>query len=222
MSGSAMTMTGRAAALAALALLAACGSKSMDGPGLGTSLRAAATEIAGRSLGRGQAAPAAAPESPEQMAATALKVNPGPLVLAGFEGIGRTQVLAMTGDNRGMRTYMTENQEALILRQGLLVATRGLGNDLNTAEVGTEGLIRAQRAGSAQRMMRYIEGDGREHALPLDCTVTPSGGGRVTETCVNGQLRVQNNYLVSGGAISVSRQWIGQRLGYVTIQTIRP
>ncbi|WP_189654825.1 YjbF family lipoprotein [Paracoccus mutanolyticus] len=42
------------------------------------------------------------------------------------------------------------------------------------------------------------------------------------ESCVNGPLKFQNNYLVQGGRITVSRQWIGPNLGYVTIQELRP
>ncbi|AWX92561.1 hypothetical protein DPM13_03105 [Paracoccus mutanolyticus] len=46
--------------------------------------------------------------------------------------------------------------------------------------------------------------------------------GVMLESCVNGPLKFQNNYLVQGGRITVSRQWIGPNLGYVTIQELRP
>lgn len=215
-----MIWMGRAAAVAALATLAACGTASVEGPGLATSLREAAVEIGGRASGRAPA-PAPAPD-PQAMAAEALRVNPGPLILVGLESAGTTEVMALTGENGRMRTYMGKGQQALILRDGLLIGSRGLGNDLAVAEVGTEGLIRGRRAGQGQRMMRALAGDGREHALPLTCAVTVEGGP-VLERCQNGQLQIENRYIVgANGAISVSRQWLGQRLGYVTIQTLRP
>ncbi|AXC51159.1 YjbF family lipoprotein [Paracoccus suum] len=215
-----MNWMGRAAAAAALTAIAGCGSASMDGPGLGGSLRQAAGQLAGRATGR--TPEPAPPADPQAMAAEALKVNPGPLILVGLESAGTTQVMALTGENGRMRTYMTENQQAVILRDGLVIGTRGLGNDLNVAEVGTEGLIRSRRAGHGQRLMRSLAGDGREHALPLNCTVSVEGGP-VIERCENGQLQIENRFIVgAGGGISVSRQWLNPRLGYVTVQTLRP
>lgn len=210
-----------ALSLAAALALAACGTPSADGPTTGAMIRQAAGQIASGTLRRGSEAPAEAP-SPEAMAAEALRVNPAPLILAGLEGAGTTQVLAMVGENAGMRTYMTENSQALILRGGMLVGTRGLGHDLSVAEAGTEALIRGRRAGNARRIMRLYTGDGLETPLGFDCTVQPEGQAMV-EDCRAGSLAIQNRYLVSaGGAIPVSRQWISPGLGYVTIQTIRP
>jgi len=71
--------------------------------------------------------------------------------------------------------------------------------------------------------MRYWTGDGLESPLTLDCTVGrgPKPGVMI-ESCRKGALEFQNNYLVQGGRITVSRQWIGSDLGYVTIQELRP
>lgn len=216
----AMNWTRIAAGLAILGGLSACGSASQDGPGIGTAIRGAAAELGPRSSGRA-AAPAAAPD-PQAQAAEALRVNPGPLILVGLESQGRTQVLAMTGENQGKRTYMTESMEGLILRDGMVLGTRGLGNDLSVAEPGTEPLIRARRAGTAPRLMRFWGGDGQEHTQAFTCTVEP-GPERVTETCSAGQARFENRYIVGpGGALSVSRQWLGSGLGYVTVQVLRP
>ena len=46
--------------------------------------------------------------------------------------------------------------------------------------------------------------------------------GVMLESCASGPLNFQNNYLVQGGRITVSRQWIGPDLGYATIQELRP
>lgn len=210
-----------ALSLAAVLALAACGTRSTDGPTTGQIIRQAAGQIAAGTLRRDTAAPAEAPD-PEAMAAEALRINPAPLILAGLEGMGTTQVLALVGENAGMRTYMTENSQALILRSGMLVGTRGLGNDLSVAEPGTEALIRNRRAGNARRIMRLYTGDGLETPFGFDCSVTPEGPNMV-EDCRAGSLAFQNRYLVTaGGNIPVSRQWISPSLGYVTIQTIRP
>ena len=213
--------------VAASMLLSACGNQAADGPSLFGTTRKAVEQLARGIPGRGTAEPAAKPRDPAEMAAAALRVNPSPLVLASIESLGTTQVLAMVGDNAGMRTYMTEGKQALILRRGMLVGTRGLGNDLSVAEAPQgEALIRARRSGTAPRIMRIYTGDGLETPLALQCTIGPGGGEggvNVTESCRAGNLSIQNSHVVtSGGDITASRQWVTPALGYVTIQTIRP
>lgn len=207
-------------AATALAGLAACGNDDRASGPLDLIAQAAGQVVAERRAGD---TPAAAPaKSPQEAAAEALRVNPGPLIQAGFEGLGRTQVMALAGQNGTLRTYMTPSEEALILRDGLLVGTRGLGNDLSVAEPGTAGAIRAG-AGSGTRVMRHFSGDGLERPLRFDCTVGAGPRPGVTvETCEGHGIDFQNSYALQGGQIAVSRQWIGPAAGYVTIQVLRP
>jgi hypothetical protein len=118
---------------------------------------------------------------------------------------------------------MTPAEEAVILRNGMLVGTKGFGNDLAVAEPGTEGLIRAGQSGRGTRIMRYLGGDGLERPLQFDCTTGPGpNAGVMVEDCTGHGLSFQNSYAVSGGQIPVSRQWVGPALGYITVQTLRP
>ncbi|HIC65929.1 MAG: YjbF family lipoprotein [Paracoccus sp. (in: a-proteobacteria)] len=212
--------------LAALALttLSGCGNGTADEQDngiFGALSQSARQAIAARDTARQE--PAAPPKSPAEAAAEALQVNPAPLIQAGFESLGRNQVMAMTGQNGAMRTYMTPTEEALILRGGMLVGTRGLGNDLSVAEPQTEALIRAGASGSGTRVMRYFTGDGLERPLQFACTTEPGPKSGVTlENCDGHGVSFQNSYISQGGQIVVSRQWIGPALGYVTIQTLRP
>lgn len=213
-------MTKIALAASLLAGLAACGNDS-EGAGPFGVLAQTAGQVAAQRRAADQ--PAMPAKSPQEAAAEALRVNPGPLIQAGFEGLDRTQVMAMTGQNGAMRTYMTPAEEALILRDGMLVGTRGLGHDLSVAEPGTEALIRAGASGSGTRVMRYFAGDGVERPLQFACTVGAGPRPGVTvETCEGHGTSFQNSYMGQGGQIAVSRQWIGPNLGYVTIQTLRP
>ncbi|UXU75002.1 MULTISPECIES: YjbF family lipoprotein [unclassified Paracoccus (in: a-proteobacteria)] len=211
-----------ALSVALIAGLAACGNDD-SGNASNPLMIAAKTAVGTAARIRGaEDQPAAPARTPEQMAAEALRVNPGPLVLVGFESLGRNQVMAMTGENGGMRTYMAPSKEALILRGGMLVGTRGLGHDLSVAEPQTEALIRAGRSGSASRVMRYYSGDGLERPLKFDCTVGPGPKpGVVIESCQGHGVSFQNSYLPQGGTLAVSRQWVGPNLGYVTIQVLR-
>ncbi len=214
-----MTRTAIGAAL--LAILSACGNMGSDGSVagmLGTAVKQSAAKV------RGEKAAAAPARDPSAMAAEALRVNSGPLIMVGLENMGTTQVMAMTGENGGQRTYMTKNEQALILRGGMLAGTRGLGHDLSVAEMSNSAaLIRAGRSGQARRVMRYWTGDGLERPMSFDCTIGPGPkAGVILESCQNGPATFQNNYIVSGGRVTVSRQWVGPNLGYVTIQELRP
>ncbi|MTH77176.1 YjbF family lipoprotein [Paracoccus aestuariivivens] len=205
---------------AALAMLSACGNVDSDEgsiPGL-------LAEAARQSVAQRNRTEVAEKVSPSDMAATALRVNKGPLILVGLENAATTQVLAMTGENSGQRTYMTTNEQAIILRDGMLAGTRGLGHDLSVAEMApSSALIRSGRSGQANRVMRYWTGDGLERPLRLECSIGPGPkAGVILESCKNGPLEIQNNYIVQGGRVTVSRQWIGPDLGYVTIQELRP
>jgi len=207
-------------AAATLAMLGACGNvDSEEG-----SIPGMLAEAARQTVGQRDRDEVAEKVDPNEMAATALRVNKGPLILVGLESKNTTQVLALVGQNAGQRTYMTTNEQALILRDGMLAGTRGLGHDLSVAEMAqSSALIRSGQSGQARRVMRYWTGDGLESPLTLDCTVGrgPKPGVMV-ESCRKGPLEFQNNYLVQGGRITVSRQWIGPNLGYVTIQELRP
>lgn len=208
-------------ALSLLALLAACGNNSDESD---ISPVTVMQQTAGQILAERRAAgqPKAPPRSPEEMAAEALRVNPGPLILANLESAGRSQVMAMTGQNGTMRTYMTPNEQALILRGGMLIGTRGLGNDMSVTEPATESLIRGGRSGNAQRVIRYYSGDGLERPLTFDCSVGAGPNpGVMVEACTGLGISFQNNFMVQGGQITVSRQWAGPGLGYITIQTLR-
>lgn len=204
-----------------LAGLAGCGNDSENAGPFGALAQTAGQIVAQRRAADQPAAPA---KSPQDAAAEALRVNPGPLIQAGFESLGRTQVMAMTGQNGALRTYMTPAEEALILRGGMLVGTRGLGHDMSATEAGrSAALIRAGQSGQAQRTLRYYAADGRERPLPFTCRIGPGPkAGVMVESCEGNGVSFQNNYMVSGSAITVSRQWGGPGLGYLTIQTLRP
>lgn len=207
---------------AALAALSACGNTGADEAGA-SPLSVLAQTATQAITARGAAQPATPAPSPQQAAAEALRVNQGPLIQATFDSPARTQVLALTGTNGAMRTYMTPDEQAVILRGGMLIGTRGLGRDLSVAEPGTEGLIRAGQSGSGTRVMRYLSGDGLERPLQFSCTTSPGPNpGVILESCEGHGATFQNNYLVQNGQIPVSRQWIGPGMGYVTIQTLRP
>lgn len=220
--------------LSACLVLAACGNDAAQTEGSRLT-RDAISQVAQR-LMPGGAKPE--PVDPARLAASALKSFDGPLVLVQFEKVGLTTVLGEYGRNGPVRTYATPDERTLAFNGGVLVASRGLGNDLMSSDIGaTARLVRNRQTGTTERRYRYLDGEGIERPLPMSCRISPAGnevlqaaGQRINvtlmqETCqTTGQkLTITNTYRVTGnGMVLASRQWIGPALGHVTIQTLRP
>lgn len=217
------------------AALASCGSDRQAGEG-GKFAIGAVRQMRAKIAARKGAvqAPAAQPNA-EALAASALKTVKGSILIVQIEALGGTSVLGEIGTNGALRTYATPSEQSLVLRDGVLVATRGLGNDLMSADAaGAIALITARKAGTTRRIYRYLDGEGIERPLPLDCTVALAGTKdlafagqswattQIGESCATGGLTISNAYWVTDtGQIVLSHQWIGQRLGYLSVQLVR-
>jgi hypothetical protein len=136
-------------------------------------------------------------------------------------------------ENGPWRTYATGTRQTLVLRQGLVTATRGLGQDLMASQVDeTLSLLRSGKPGKARRVMQVLDGEDITRDLVLDCTLavegqvrTPAGlkGRTMTEDCAAGDFRFRNTYVVdASGMIIQSRQWLPTRLGPLSLQVLRP
>lgn len=221
-------------ALAAAVALSACASDTAGVAQGGAS--ASSTLKAGLALVMpGSEAAQTAPQNPEALAQAALSSVKGPVMLATFEASGATMVFGMVGENGAMRSYNSPDQRGIVLRNGMLAATRGFGEDLMSADTeGVAKLVTSRSAGTAERVQRYLDGDGTERPVPMRCAVsigqpvsqTLSGiaysGVQVAEHCEGSGAVVDNGYLVSTkGRVLVSRQWAGPSLGYVMFQSLR-
>lgn len=229
------TRIGAAAAALVLAL-AGCGTDTAKTEGTRIALDMV-QGLKAKVAPKKSAVPASVPD-PEKLAASAMASFKGPLILAQIEKPGLLTALGETGRNGPVRTFATPNEQTLVLRNGILTATRGLGDDLMSADTSAvAGLILRRQPGTAARTHRYLDGEGIERPLPMVCTVTTGPmksfdfAGRhhdtrqVDEACqaTSTTLSVNNSYWVTAdGTVALSRQWIGPALGHVTIQLVRP
>ena len=225
-----------AAALATVTL-AACSSDGTQNEGL-TLARTLASSVTGlvRPADEGDGGPSALEANPAATIARVLQSQPGPLMLVVVPERDQTALLAPIGQNLAYRTWATNSREALILKNGVLAGTRGLGDDLMSSEIESVGaLIRGRRAGQATRTYRYLDGENKERPLQLTCTVARGGsesvqmasGQRLStvqmiEECRGAGREVRNVYFVTGsGRIPQSRQWQGPEIGDIAIQILR-
>lgn len=228
-------MTGqRRATLAALVLATVLGACGTDQTRLETG-REATAEVKNMVAGLFHRGPKAAAPDPQVIAREALNANAGPLVLVSLEATKSTSVFALRGDNNGMRTWLSPAGQGVITRSGVLAGTRGFGNDLMSSDIGPMiSAVQGRRAQALKIELRYLDGLGKERPLPLDCKSGTAAataydfagmhfaGTPVAVHCEGYGFKFDNSYIVaSSGTIVASRQWIGPRLGYLTIQSLR-
>mgnify|MGYP003897263681 CR=1 FL=1 len=120
-----MILLRRLSGVALLGLLAACGPMNSNGLGAGAAARVAA--ITGLRPEPAAQAPA--------LPTAALAEGPGNVLMVTL--LGRNAVAAMTraGSNNSVETWRTAKGVTLSFRDGILVASRGLGGDLMGANV---------------------------------------------------------------------------------------
>lgn len=222
------------AALAALSLLAACGS---DGASdqvaafrqLGAQALAAAVPRGGQAGPRPTAEQVIAAARPSR---AQIDGSERELIFVALRSRGLGATLAKFGHNAGVSTYTTADGTTLSLADGILVASRGLGEDLMSAEVPSAAAI-ARGSGSHARVYYFIGGVDQKRVLRLTCTLSEAGPGRaeivglayagreVVETCSGPGGTVTNRYLVEpGGRIRTSRQWLSPTVGYADLELL--
>jgi hypothetical protein len=222
------------ATLLALALLGGC-NRGPEGPTLQLEL----LQMAGQRLSSlGDAAPAARP----------------PLTRAALDTI-TSAYIEVTVENRDALAYLSqqlvrqdsspgqivvwrsEDNATLALRSGVLVATRGLGDDLLSASAPVANGQGGPVTGGARRYQ--IRGlDNGSRSLVMGCTLVDLGAEQVEivelrhatrhlqERCEGGSgaagTLVVNDYWVDSGSGRVwkSRQWAGPTIGYLRIRQL--
>jgi hypothetical protein len=129
-------------------------------------------------------------------------------------------------------TWRTGRGQTLSFRDGVLVATRSLGNDLMSADVaGTQAALRGGPQQGYSRLMTYLDGQGQTLFRAMLCgmdagqpaTVNSFGVAFPTtlriETCFTTGKRVENRYwLNADSTMRRAEQWVGPGTGPLTIE----
>lgn len=225
-----MEMTARkgmiALALCGAFLVAACGSNTDKAAGARL-----ASSIIGSVVGIGKSA---APQGPTvaTLTRTDLAEVKGPLLRATLKSRPADALLVPIATNGAVVTWSTADNTTLGMKQGVLVATRGLVADLVSASVPSAAQL-ARGVGSHQRVHFYL--DGEDHTVRRDyqCELSTEGSEtiaiversyttrHVVETCRSASGKITNHYwFESGSIIRQSRQWVSQGVGYLELRRI--
>jgi hypothetical protein len=161
-----------------------------------------------------------------------LKAFSGPLIFAHLEVSNAYASLSAVGQNGGATTYMTGDDVSLTFRDGILIASRGLGGDLLSSDVSSlPPALKQQETRKHKRVHRYLDAEDHILTMSFDCLVEQSGIAVVQfversyhtkafkERCTGGTITFDNTYWVgvSDNKIVSSRQWVSGPIGYVDL-----
>lgn len=121
------------------------------------------------------------------------------------------------------------------LRDGVLIATKGLGGDMRSADARVAMAGFDGQGGGGERLITLDRLDGSAQAVPFACDMTQLGRETIQivdqristyhmrEDCVYRQTKFTNEYWVetAGGRMRKSRQWAGPEFGYIALERLK-
>lgn len=160
------------------------------------------------------------------------------LVLAHLEKNNAYGALSLAASNGGYQSLVSADKRMLILKDGVLVETRGLAGDLMESDSAglSAALKHPRRAVSFSHMRRWLNGENHKVTARYSCKVKLVGNEtigiverkyptrHVREICTDSARTFQNDFWISrrDGKIWQSRQWIGPVPGYISLQVLVP
>ena len=129
------------------------------------------------------------------------------------------------------QTWLGVDGSTVTLDNGLLKATRGMGDDLMGSEISLEINWSDLEEVSYERRMAYLRFDNKTHINEYSCTLTDMDSmetislfdaefsvNHVQETCRGAAGSFVNDYYIdTEGLVRNSRQYQGNKIGYMTI-----
>lgn len=158
-----------------------------------------------------------------------IAANPSGFVLMQVDFYGEEPALSrLTAQNARTETWESQNGFSVSYQDDIMIATRGLGEDLLAGSVS--GIREAIRAGGGEgRRVHDSIGDLNQIVQEsFECTVTAVDAEEINlglrrvetrkyaETCLSDRLQFTNNYWIdSSGVMVTSLQFVSEAVGYV-------
>lgn len=143
----------------------------------------------------------------------------GPILIVQIPSRDAVAVLTRVGTNGDVDTFLTPDGITISLRDGMVVATRGLGFDLMTADIAAPLIAVTGSGDTAVRVHRYLDGENQIVAQSFGCAYSVPAARQVTETCRSSSGEFENIFVMDAkGNIAASRQWISPQIGAVLIE----
>ncbi|PFG63226.1 group 4 capsule polysaccharide lipoprotein GfcB/YjbF [Thioclava sp. ES.031] len=180
-----------------------------------------------RSAGQG----ATVPTAPAKGEGVSVKVVTQTAPARGLEVVipsrDANAVLSLAGRNGTVETWRTDDHITVSVDRGVVVATRGLGDDLMAADSEpTLAALRGTKIGPYRRTYRFLTADNHSDYVLLGCDMSTVGNEtlvglkllRHEEQCRNPAMAVTNIYWTDkSGLIQAGRQWVSPTVGQIAI-----
>jgi hypothetical protein len=220
---------------AVLAGLTACGPLQQDNPNA-TALQGAFSGLTGAVTADGAngAAVGESALSGESQALTRSFIEAQDVDLLRLSIISQdaTGLVFFGGANGSKVTWLSLEGVSIVFDNGLLVGTRGFGDDLMGGDVAAA-KASLQRGGTHLRTLDFLNGLSQIERRPYQCVSVQTGSEYITivertyattvieETCSGENESFKNTYWRDGnGVIWQSRQWISSGVGYLGYQRL--
>lgn len=152
------------------------------------------------------------------------------------ETTGGASLLRADAQNGPIRTWRADEGVSLSAEGGVIVATRGLGGDLMSADVtGTRVALAGGPRDDYPRLHSYLDGENVTQFRAFRCEMTLAPPERIAsfglaiavtraeETCYSTMDPIRNTYWLGGdGTAWRTRQWVSDRVGHVVTELLRP
>ncbi|MEP1962509.1 YjbF family lipoprotein [Tateyamaria sp.] len=158
-----------------------------------------------------------------------------------IENSGAVAYLVPFSDRRdggpgALRTWRTADDSQVTLRQGVVVTTRGIGNDLNSSDANAAvKAIRTRSPISGPHTLYLNNGENGISRIDLLCEMRSVGAETIEiverkfnvlhlqENCTGTKGIITYDYWIDRNDATVrqSRQWIGPEVGYVRTRLLK-
>lgn len=139
------------------------------------------------------------------------------------------------GNPGTIEVWQSSDDAQLILRNGVLVGTKGLGGDMRSAEAATTFAGFDGQGGGGQRRITLARLNGTAQTAAFSCDMTQLGREtlqivdqqistyRMREDCSYNDASFTNEYWVETGSgrMRKSRQWAGPTFGYINFLLLK-
>lgn len=206
--------------------------------GLLTACGPMAENTLGANLLRGQIAKAkgasAAPQPAAVPAIDPATAAPGEVLIVTIMNRAAVAPLTKIAQNDGTVTWVSPGKVSLTLKDGILIATRGLNEDLMGADVAGVRAALAAGGGTATRTHSFLDSEDQIYLSRVNCAITRDGVEEIaaatgirsaikyTEQCDSDTFVFTNTYWLDapGGNIVQSRQAVAPTSGFLQINPL--
>lgn len=214
-------------AMAAFAALAACGPMAQNSVGANV-----VQGVANRVTGSNDSQAAGDVTAPVELTRAVIEQQDADLLRVSLISREVTTFVTLAGRNSTKTTWFSADGLSVTFDRGLLVATRGIGDDLMGADVAA-----VQRSfnggGNHLRTLEFLSGLDQIERIVFECSMAVTGRETITifersymttvfeENCASGNTTFKNTYWRDlNGVIWQARQWISPLVGYLGYQRL--